>query len=256
MKLMKIALLLFCMLATFVGAAESSPSATGSQFRDKKFSVPNETFSWKGQEVKLFDWLPIFSSKLDNCLRATGVSGIAQECSLEARIVVHENVVASAASNAVVQASSPLMVISYKVQHSVTCRVKAKGGVSLDALAFSATDVKAFIEQTADAAANILSDNLTADLLPPEVTGRTEQGLLVVKAREQSALRAGEFLTVFARGEEVKDASGKVVDWSEEAVGTVQIVRVSPETVQAQIVEGNSSQIKPGCRLRRVVIGK
>lgn len=253
MKFIKIAMLLFSTVASLAGMSETVSSEMGSQFRNKRFHVQGESFSWRGQKVKFVDWLPIFSSKLGTSLRDAGLSNSAKECVLEARIMAKEGAVAT---NSALRTSSPFLVISYKVQHSVTTRVKAKGEMSLDALAFSATDVKSFIEQTADAAASILSDNLVAELLPPEVTGRTVQGLLVVKARAQSALRAGEFLTVFARGEEVKDSAGKIVDWTEEAVGTVQLVRVGADAVHALVVEGDTKRIAPGCRLRRVVIRK
>ena len=257
MKFMKIAMLLLFTAASLTGLSETASSELGLPFRDKRFYVHAESFSWRGQKVKFVDWLPIFSSKLGTSLRDAGLSNSAKECVLEARIVAKEDAVESYANtNSALRTSSPFLVISYKVLHSVTTRVKAKGEMSLDALAFSATDVKSFIEQTADAAASILSDNLVAELLPPEVTGRTAQGLLVVKARAQSALRAGEFLTVFARGEEVKDSAGKVVDWTEEAVGTVQLVRVGTDAVHALVVEGDTKRIAPGCRLRRVVIRK
>ena len=58
---------------------------------------------------------------------------------------------------------------------------------------------------------------------------------------------------MFALGETVKDTrTGETLDEVEEAVGTVQIVRVSPKLSYAQVVEGEAAKMVVGSRLRRV----
>ncbi len=60
-------------------------------------------------------------------------------------------------------------------------------------------------------------------------------------------------MTVFALGEEVKDTrTGEVLDVLEDAVGTVQIVRVMEKLSYAQVVEGDAAKMVVGSRVRRV----
>ena len=64
-------------------------------------------------------------------------------------------------------------------------------------------------------------------------------------------LTFGEFLD--ALGEEVKDSrTGEGLDRVEDAVGTVQVVRVTDKVSYVQAVEGDAAKMVPGSRLRRV----
>ena len=124
--------------------------------------------------------------------------------------------------------------------------------VKIDAAAFAAGDLASFVSATAEAAACAISDGMMSNILPFEVVGHTASGQLVIGEGGKS-LKVGEFLTVFALGEEVKDTrTGEVLDVIEDVVGTVQIVRVSAKTSCAQVVEGDAKKMVVGSRLRRV----
>lgn len=124
--------------------------------------------------------------------------------------------------------------------------------VRIDAGAFAAADLPSFLSATAEAAACAISDGMMSNILPFEIVGKTASGQLIVGEGGKS-LKAGEFFTVFALGEEVKDTrTGEVLDAIEDAVGTVQIVRVTEKMSYAQVVEGDAAKMVVGSRLRRV----
>lgn len=142
--------------------------------------------------------------------------------------------------------------VSYRVLLAPTGQLKWTDVVRIDARAFAAADMASFVSATADAAAKAISDGMMKNILPFEIVGRTSSGMLVIGEGGRS-LKVGEFFTVFALGEEVRDTrTGEVLDCIEEAVGTVQIARVSPKTSYAQVVEGDASKMVAGSRLRRV----
>lgn len=142
--------------------------------------------------------------------------------------------------------------ITYRVLLAPTGQLKWADVVKIDAAAFPAGDLASFASATAEAAACAISDGMMANILPFEVVGHTASGQLVIGEGGKS-LKVGEFLTVFALGEEVKDTrTGEVLDVIEDVVGTVQIVRVSAKTSYAQVVEGDAKKMVVGSRLRRV----
>lgn len=142
--------------------------------------------------------------------------------------------------------------VSYRVLLAPTGQLKWTDVVRIDARAFAAADLASFVSATAEAAAGAISDGMMENILPFEVVGRTSSGMLVV-GEGGRALKVGEFFTVFSLGEEVRDSrTGEVLDRIEEAVGTVQIARVSPKMSYAQVVEGDADKMARGSRLRRV----
>ncbi len=142
--------------------------------------------------------------------------------------------------------------ITYRVILAPTGQLKWTDVVRIDAAAFAAGDLATFVSQTTEAAACSISDGMMSNILPFEIVGRTGSGQLVVGEGGKS-LKAGECLTVFALGEEVKDSrTGEVLDVLEDAVGTVQIVRVTEKLSYAQAVEGDAAKMVVGSRLRRV----
>lgn len=142
--------------------------------------------------------------------------------------------------------------ITYRVLLAPTGQLKWADVVKIDAAAFPAGDLASFVSATAEAAACAISDGMMSNILPFEVVGHTASGQLVIGEGGKS-LKVGEFLTVFALGEEVKDSrTGEVLDVIEDVVGTVQIVRVSAKTSCAQVVEGDAKKMVVGSRLRRV----
>ncbi len=142
--------------------------------------------------------------------------------------------------------------ITYRVLLAPTGQLKWADVVKIDAAAFPAGDLASFVSATAEAAACAISDGMMSNILPFEVVGHTASGQLVIGEGGKS-LKVGEFLTVFALGEEVKDTrTGEVLDVIEDVVGTVQIVRVSAKASYAQVVEGDAKKMVVGSRLRRV----
>ncbi|MGN0846999.1 MAG: hypothetical protein ACI4RA_06410 [Kiritimatiellia bacterium] len=142
--------------------------------------------------------------------------------------------------------------ITYRVLLAPTGQLKWTDVVRIDAASFAAGDLASFISQTTEAAACSISDGMMSNILPFEIVGRTKSGQLVVGEGGKS-LKAGECLTVFALGEEVRDSrTGEVLDVLEDAVGTVQIVRVTEKLSYAQVVEGDGTKMVVGSRLRRV----
>lgn len=153
---------------------------------------------------------------------------------------------------AVPTASQLFAEVTYRVLLAPTGQLKWADVVKIDAGAFAVGDLASFVSATTEAAACAISDGMMANILPFEVVGHTASGQLVIGEGGKS-LKVGEFLTVFALGEEVKDTrTGEVLDVIEDAVGTVQIVRVSAKTSCAQVVEGDAAKMVVGSRLRRV----
>ncbi len=142
--------------------------------------------------------------------------------------------------------------VTYRVLIAPTGQLKWTDVVKIDASAFAVNDVASFVSLSAEAAATSIADGMMANILPFEIVSRTKDGMLVIGEGGKS-LRSGEFFTVFALGETVKDTrTGETLDEVEEAVGTVQIVRVSPKLSYAQVVEGEAAKMVVGSRLRRV----
>ena len=149
-------------------------------------------------------------------------------------------------------ASQLFAEITYRVLLAPTGQLKWTDVVRIDAASFAVGDLATFVSATTEAAACSISDGMMSNILPFEIVGRTGSGQLVVGEGGKS-LKAGECLTVFALGEEVKDTrTGEVLDVLEDAVGTVQIVRVTEKLSYAQVVEGDAAKMVIGSRLRRV----
>lgn len=252
------------------------------------FRSARAAYSWYGQAGAAADWARMLADKLNVCLtqtrkftmldrahdaevdaelaRLSGANAAAADAARLGQklgtdyLVVGEiafNDVAAPAVNpytgrALPQAGGPFAEITYRVLLAPTGQLKWADSVKIDAGAFAAADLAAFVSATTEAAACAISDGMMSNILPFEVVGRTASGQLVVGEGGKS-LKAGEFLTVFALGEEVKDTrTGEVLDAVEEVVGTVQIVRVLAKTSLAQVVEGDAAKMVVGSRLRRV----
>lgn len=150
------------------------------------------------------------------------------------------------------QPNQMFIEITYRVLLAPTGQLKWTDVVRLDAAAFNISDIPAFIAATTEAAAVQIADGLMANILPFEIVGKTSGGQLVIGEGGKS-LKAGEFFTVFALGETVTDTrTGEVLDEIEDAVGTVQIIRVTDKLSYAKAVEGDPAKMVVGSRLRRM----
>ncbi len=252
------------------------------------FRPAQPTFSWYGQPGKTLDWASALADKLNVRLTQTrkftmldrkfdaevqaelarlsdknaapaDVVRMGQKLGTDYLIVgdVQVNDLQMPAVNpftnrAMPRPSALFAEVTYRVLLAPTGQLKWTDTVKLDAASFAAGDLASFLSQTSEAAASSIVDGMMANILPFEIVGRTQSGQLVVGEGGQS-LRVGEFLTVFALGEEVKDSrTGEVLDRVEDAVGTVQVVRVTDKVSYVQAVEGDAAKMVPGSRLRRV----
>lgn len=142
--------------------------------------------------------------------------------------------------------------VTYRVLLAPTGQLKWTDVVRLDAASFDISDIPTFIAATTEAVAVAIADGLMANILPFEIVGKTSSGQLVIGEGGKS-LKAGEFFTVFALGETVTDTrTGEVLDEIEDAVGTVQIVRVTEKLSYAKPVDGDPAKMVVGSRLRRM----
>lgn len=248
----KMVMLATMLVAMSVAAGEKGAVTVNRQIGERMGfqCVSVKPVQWRTGNIAPAEWLKSFSEKVRTRMGATGLSLDAVGCGLSGKVLLHD-VAQSVTTNGSEQVVATFVEISYQAVDRLSGRIKAKGAMSLDALAFSAENEPTFIAQTSDTAAEIIVEDLATQLLPPEVVSRNEKGVLMVKGRK-GALRAGEFLTVFARGESVKDKDGKVLDWNEDAVGTVQILRVDESHSEAQVVDGDAAKMVKGSRLRRV----
>ena len=252
------------------------------------FRPAQPTFSWYGQPGKTLDWASALADKLNVRLGQTrkftmldrkfdaevqaelarlsdknaapaDVVRMGQKLGTDYLVVgdVQVNDLQMPAVNpftnrAMPRPSALFAEVTYRVLLAPTGQLKWTDTVKLDAASFAAGDLASFLSQTSEAAASSIVDGMMANILPFEIVGRTQSGQLVVGEGGQS-LRVGEFLTVFALGEEVKDSrTGEVLDRVEDAVGTVQVVRVTDKVSYVQAVEGDAAKMVPGSRLRRV----
>ena len=252
------------------------------------FRPVRSNYAWYGQSAGTAEWTMALADKLNVCLtqtrkftmldrkfdaevndeiaRLSDVNAAPEDVGRLARklgtdyLVVGEvsfNDVAAPATNpftgqAMPQASRLFAEITYRVILAPTGQLKWTDVVRLDASAFATGDLATFVSATTEAAACSISDGMMGNILPFEIVGRTASGQLVVGEGGKS-LKAGEFLSAFALGEEVKDSrTGEVLDVIEDAVGTVQIVRVTDKVSYAQVVEGDAARMVVGTRLRRV----
>ena len=141
--------------------------------------------------------------------------------------------------------------ISYRVILAPTGQLKWADTVTVDSGDVPAGDMLSFVSASADLAARRIVEVVMANLLPFEVVGRNGAGEIVIGEGGKS-LSAGERLTVFVLGEEVKDSrTGEVLDQVEEPVATVEIVRVTPKLSYAQVIEGDAAKVVAGARARR-----
>ena len=141
--------------------------------------------------------------------------------------------------------------IGYRVVLAPTGQIRWADTVAIDSGEVPAVDMMTFVSASADLAARRIVEAVMANLLPLEIVGRTGSGEIVIGEGGKS-LATGDRMTGFALGEEVKDSrTGEVLDWLEEPVATVEIVRVTPKLSYARVIEGDASKVVAGARVRR-----
>lgn len=141
--------------------------------------------------------------------------------------------------------------VSYRVLLAPTGQLKWSDTVVIDALDYPAADIRTFVSATADGVAAEAVDGIMGNILPLEIVGKTQSGLLIIGEGGKS-LEAGERFTVFALGEVVADTrTGEDLDAIEDAVGTVEVVRVASKVSYAKVIEGEAKLMVVGSRLRR-----
>ena len=141
--------------------------------------------------------------------------------------------------------------ISYRVILAPTGQLKWADSVTIDSGDVPAGDMLSFVSASTDLAAQRIVEVVMANLLPFEIVGRNGAGEIIIGEGGKS-LVAGDRLTVFVLGEEVKDSrTGEVLDQVEEPVATVEIVRVTPKLSYAQVIEGDAAKVVAGARARR-----
>lgn len=146
--------------------------------------------------------------------------------------------------------------VSYRVLLAPTGQLKWTDSVVVDALDYPAGDLQTFVSMTAEAVAAEAVDGIMGNILPLEIVGKTPSGLLLIGEGGKS-LDVGERFTVFALGEVVADTrTGEELDEIEDAVGTVEIVRVTSKMSYAKVVEGEAKLMVVGSRLRRPEVVK
>ena len=146
--------------------------------------------------------------------------------------------------------------VSYRVLLAPTGQLKWTDSVVVDALDYPAGDIQTFVSMTAEAVAAEAVDGIMGNILPLEIVGKTPSGLLLIGEGGKS-LDVGERFTVFALGEVATDTrTGEELDEIEDAVGTVEIVRVTSKMSYAKVVEGEAKLMVVGSRLRRPEVVK
>lgn len=141
--------------------------------------------------------------------------------------------------------------VSYRVILAPTGQLKWSDTVIVDALNYPAADIRSFVSMTADGVAAEAVDGIMGNILPLEIVGKTPSGLLLIGEGGKS-LDVGERFTVFALGEVATDTrTGEQLDEIEDAVGTVEVVRVTPKMSYAKVLEGDANLMRVGSRLRR-----
>ncbi len=252
------------------------------------FRATAETYTWYGQSACAADWCAMLADKLNVCLTQTrkftmldrkfdadvtaelarlsdanaapaDITRLAQRLGTDYLIVgevrlnnVQPLIEDSGKSHSVAIASANAIFaeITYRVLLAPTGQLKWADVVKIDAAAFAAHDLVAFVSATTEAAARLISDGLMASILPFEIVGRTASGQLVIGEGGKS-LKVGDRFTVFTQGEAVTDTrTGEVIDVIEDVVGTVQIERTTAKLSYAKVVEGDAAKMIKGARLR------
>lgn len=143
------------------------------------------------------------------------------------------------------------VTVHYRVLLAPTGQLKWADEVSLDITEFANSLAGGSLTESSKAAAAAVSDGLMDNILPFEITGFSPDGSVVIGEGGKSIVR-GEFLSVYALGDEVKDTrTGEVIDAMEMRVGMVKVVRVSQKLSYAVIVQGDRKKMPVGSRLRR-----
>lgn len=217
------------------------------------FTGVQSEFVWKGQRVKSAEWITMLTKQVTEMLGKSGSFRVSPHGERSVyRLEGSVRAMKQTSSAESCDTKDAFAEVSYWVRLASTKTVKWTDTVQLDAASFAASNLVSFVGQTSEAIASSIVDALKTNLLPYRIVGRSDDGCLIIDAEEMT-VRAGEFLTVFARGKEIKDEkTGKVLDYVEEAVGTVQIVRISPKVSFARVVEGDASKMVVGSCLRRV----
>lgn len=141
--------------------------------------------------------------------------------------------------------------VNFRVLLAPTGQIKWAASVAVDALDYPANDIHAFVSETSEGVATQIVDGIMGAILPLEIVGKTPSGLLLIGEGGKS-LDVGERLTVFALGDVVSDTrTGETLDEIEEAVGAVEVVRVTAKMSYAKVIEGDAKRMVVGSRLRR-----
>lgn len=111
-----------------------------------------------------------------------------------------------------------------------------------------------FTEMAKDVAAQ-LADQFVTEAFPMKVVKRTRGDQVIINRGEEGGMELGEILKVFfAAGELIDPDTGRSLGPSEEYVGTVQVVHISPTVTYAKIVseaDPLDAPIKGGDIVRR-----
>ena len=104
---------------------------------------------------------------------------------------------------------------------------------------------------TVDQAAMGISASILSAILPFEIVGKTGEGLLVIGQGGKTVF-VGERMQVFGLGEKVTDSrTGEVLDYIENDLGLVEIVRVTEKLSYAKVISGDISKMNNKSRVRR-----
>ena len=147
---------------------------------------------------------------------------------------------------------SPFAILSYRVLLAPTEQVKWAGEVTLAATDFPLSDVNKFILSTSDTAARRIAFAIMDNILPLEIVAKKDNGLLVIGEGGLS-VKEGDMFAVCKLGNAVYDTrTGEFLDFTEERIGKVEIVAVTPKCSYAKVVEGHLADMNIGSRLRRI----
>ena len=251
------------------------------------FNVRGKSFSWYGQPVETVEWVTALADHLNTRLtqtrkfsmvdrafdrevnaelaRLTAPNAAPEDAARLNRKLGTDYLVVGMVSFNDVQppavnpltgqplprASALFAEINYRVLIAPTGQLKWTDTIRLDAATFAAGDARSFVSMSADAAADMICDDMMSNILPFEVVSIAGGQVVIGEGGKQIAV--GERFTVCALGEPVKDTrTGEVIDEVEIPVATVEVTAVMPKLSYARIVDGDASKVTVGSRLRRV----
>lgn len=148
-------------------------------------------------------------------------------------------------------APANFVTVHYRVLLAATGQLKWADDISLDITEFANSFYSGSLTESAKVAAADVCDGMMDNILPFEITAFAPDGSVVIGEGGKS-LAKGEFLSVYALGEDVKDTrTGEIIDAMEMRVGMVKVMRVSAKLSYAMIVQGDRKNMPVGSRLRR-----